>query len=142
MTKQTTKTKTCSKCKTPKPATSEHFPPYYATVDKLHSWCRECKRAHERARGYYRYKNISYNDLQLLREVVTECLICGEQPPGGQALAVDHCHTTGKIRGLLCSRCNIGLGQFRDDPDLLEFARIYLLNSRGDEEAEEYAESP
>jgi len=39
---------------------------------------------------------------------------------------VDHCHATGKIRAILCSPCNIGLGAFRDRPDLLDAAQLYL----------------
>jgi hypothetical protein len=41
-------------------------------------------------------------------------------------LAIDHCHKTGVIRGLLCQKCNIGLGAFLDNPDLLKKAIIYL----------------
>ena len=52
---------------------------------------------------------------------------------------VDHCHKTNKIRGMLCNHCNRGLGHFRDDPELLEFARIYLLSNNTDEKSiEEY----
>lgn len=39
---------------------------------------------------------------------------------------VDHCHTTGKIRGLLCNNCNRGIGHLKDSPDLLRAAAEYL----------------
>jgi hypothetical protein len=59
------------------------------------------------------------------------CGICGEAPPRtGPArlwpLVVDHCHATGRVRGLLCARCNIGIGYFRDRPELLTAATGYL----------------
>lgn len=55
------------------------------------------------------------------------CAICGSDSTYfGIAMAVDHCHTTGKIRGLLCTNCNIGLGNFKDSPELLSKAIWYL----------------
>lgn len=59
------------------------------------------------------------------------CAICGipeEKAPKGR-LHLDHCHSTKVIRGLLCARCNTGLGQFQDDPALLAAAITYLAAS-------------
>lgn len=55
------------------------------------------------------------------------CAICGGVNASGKRLAVDHDHVTGEIRSLLCSRCNLGLGYFQDNPTLLANARSYLL---------------
>ena len=41
-------------------------------------------------------------------------------------LVVDHCHKTGKIRGLICDSCNVGLGRFKDNIDNLKNAIKYL----------------
>lgn len=53
------------------------------------------------------------------------CAICkaAREPLG---LVIDHNHSTGKVRGLLCSGCNTGLGLFQDSPDMLEVAMEYL----------------
>ena len=58
-----------------------------------------------------------------------KCRICDEIPPlrhGERRLHIDHDHATGAFRGLLCQRCNIGLGQFQDSPALLAKAIVYL----------------
>lgn len=55
------------------------------------------------------------------------CAICPATEPGGRGeWHVDHDHETGEVRGLLCSRCNLGIGLFRDTPGLLESAATYL----------------
>jgi len=54
------------------------------------------------------------------------CAICGEPEPLGIRLSVDHDHETNQVRDLLCSRCNPGLGNFKDDPELLLKAYQYL----------------
>jgi hypothetical protein len=53
------------------------------------------------------------------------CAIC-RQPSKGKALAIDHDHRTGKVRGLLCDLHNRGLGYFQDNPALLGAAKTYL----------------
>lgn len=54
------------------------------------------------------------------------CAICRTKVNNGKRLAVDHNHKTGKVRGLLCTQCNQGIGKFRDDIVLLEKAINYL----------------
>lgn len=59
------------------------------------------------------------------------CAICGNRTKmmhrgRAQRLPIDHCHRTGKVRGILCSNCNNGLGRFKDDTVLLEKAAQYL----------------
>lgn len=55
------------------------------------------------------------------------CKICEDWfQPDRKLLHVDHCHETGYVRGLLCKRCNFGLGWFRDSPKLLGEAMSYL----------------
>jgi len=60
------------------------------------------------------------------------CAICRQPetrkgPFGGvRRLGVDHCHKTGRVRGLLCHRCNSAIGYFDDDPSLLRVAISYL----------------
>lgn len=63
---------------------------------------------------------------RMLAEQGGGCAICGRPPNGHGALHVDHCHTTGKIRGLLCFSCNYAVGALQDEPDLFELAAEYL----------------
>lgn len=65
--------------------------------------------------------------------IVTEqnnlCAICKTKQEN-KVLCVDHDHTTGLVRGLLCGNCNIGLGNFKDNPKILDSAIAYLLKNK------------
>ncbi len=73
----------------------------------------------------------------LVEEQNGVCAICGN-PPGevkfATRLAVDHCHKTGKNRGLLCRPCNLALGHFEDDVNRMESAIVYLKKHGGSDE--------
>jgi hypothetical protein len=67
---------------------------------------------------------------ELLEKQNHRCAICRRKDTtngrwGSQRLSVDHCHKSKKVRGLLCRRCNTGIGLFDDDPKLLGAAARY-----------------
>lgn len=88
---------------------------------------------------YYRKNKDGYRDKSLQKyygislteydEILTKqngvCAICNTKPKT-KNLAVDHDHTTNRVRGLLCSNCNTGLGLFKDEPNLLKKSIKYL----------------
>lgn len=63
---------------------------------------------------------------QRLRDQGGVCAICKSQGPSDKRLVVDHDHTTGAVRGILCSNCNAGLGMLQDNATLLDEAAAYL----------------
>jgi hypothetical protein len=71
---------------------------------------------------------------EILREQDGLCAICRKPPEGGpkrrSKLHVDHCHKTGRVRGLLCFRCNSTLGQVEESFDVLA-AMVHYLEDRG-----------
>jgi hypothetical protein len=59
------------------------------------------------------------------------CAICGEiEARLEKMLVVDHCHASGKVRGLLCTNCNFLIGHAKDNLDVLASAASYLINSK------------
>lgn len=61
----------------------------------------------------------------MIKEQHGVCAICG-QPPQQQGFHIDHDHKAGAVRGLLCKKCNAGLGFFQDNPATLQSAIYYL----------------
>lgn len=88
--------------------------------------CKECYLHETRLRklGWFQARQIFEVSQSSL------CAICGQTCSTGQRLCVDHDHATGKMRGLLCRKCNSGLGQFGDDPEMLRAALSYLEADR------------
>jgi len=81
-----------------------------------------------RGAGYKRFATFAEIDA-IYREADGKCAICGSLR-GKRNHALDHCHTTGKLRGVLCTACNQGLGHFKDDESLLQNAIDYLRKYR------------
>ena len=84
------------------------------------------QRREQLLRGKYGIEPADYD--AILARQGGRCAICGSEP--ARLLHVDHCHRTGKVRGLLCSPCNTGLGHFKDDPERLNRAVVYLVQSQ------------
>lgn len=129
--------KECSRCHWPK--NISHFNKDCTRRDGYFPWCRSCHNASKNASydpdaAYFRHIKRKYG---LSREDYAEmlaaqngcCYIC-EIPSDNKRLYVDHCHSTGIVRGLLCHHCNTGIGNFEDDPKLLA-AAIEYLNAKG-----------
>ena len=89
----------------------------------------------EKAKDYRlkRYYGITLQDYDNLRaEQDNACYIC-QRPETDftRPLVVDHCHSTGRVRGLLCNWCNRGLSYFRDDATALARASCHVLRDHG-----------
>jgi hypothetical protein len=114
---------------------------------KYHEANREKRRAY--ARAYYRRNKIKWRISDLARKygLTVEdyermagqqsglCAICSRRPNVAEdsetaILIVDHCHETGRVRGLLCGPCNRGIGHLADDTSRLRAAVEYLGGAR------------
>lgn len=130
--------KHCYVCKTEKDISD--FYTNKSKKDGLASECKVCSRAkankYHHANGEkvkdssrkrrYRIDNTTYDTL--LKEQEYQCAICklphSESPKG--LLFIDHCHSSGKVRGLLCHHCNLVIGQAKDNVEVLKNAIDYL----------------
>jgi len=101
----------------------EEFDQNSRNVSGLSSWCKACRRtASSDAYFYRRYKLTKKQIAKIRSSQNDECAICGDTGPQH----LDHDHSTGQVRRLLCQRCNHGLGLFRDDPYVLRVAALYV----------------
>lgn len=101
----------------------------------MRSKCKPCNE-HVKWKSFIkRTYGITYKDYyKLLDDQGNKCAICNSVGVNNSRITsgklfIDHCHATGKIRGLLCSKCNHGIGLLNDDVDLLHKAINYLNKS-------------
>jgi hypothetical protein len=131
----------CKTCDAARKAVYAQRPEVKARHNELvkASYHRDREKIRERAKGRY---DPAKNKDQLLRskfgltladyEAMLEaqggvCAIClRPERKENKSLNVDHCHSTGIVRGLLCGPCNTGLGMFSDDPERIMAAISYL----------------
>lgn len=127
--------KPCIKCSEVK--LLESFTRKKDNADGRLNTCKMCERVRkakykpspEKSRQYYLKHEfgITVDDYDTLFESQNGCCaICNDSPLENRRLAVDHCHTDGTVRGLLCFRCNATLGKFNDDVLLFQKAIDYL----------------
>ena len=125
-------TKKCLNCLEEKP-TFDFYKSYDRWTDKtyLSSRCKPChllykknspttKRNRKAEKLKLRY-GLTYAEWEQMREAEDhKCMSCGiTEEELGRVLDVDHCHTNGKARGVLCNKCNTALGHAQDNPDIL-----------------------
>ncbi len=129
--------KKCSKCKLEKPLSDFHN----AKNGRLgkHHYCKNCmsaqrKQTYNYSKSFNRRIRAKYNLsseelISMHNSQNKKCKICGniyEDISKHGGLYIDHCHTTGKVRGLLCAKCNQLLGACRDNVVILQSAVDYL----------------
>lgn len=129
--------KRCTSCRAEKD--TEEF---YKQGNRRQSKCKPCLLQHQKTR-YDPEKNRNYSIKRrygvsaeeyaaMLLKQGGSCAICNStETVLGRPLYVDHNHNTGRVRGLLCHKCNTGLGSFRDSPLLLKAATTYLESPHG-----------
>lgn len=114
-------TKLCTQCKQVKPKSD--FRLHSKKSGRLHSKCFICITDNLRFKNY----GITGDEYRaMLNDQNGVCKICSGSNWNEKFLYVDHCHSTGKVRGILCSNCNMGIGLFQDNITLMQKAIEYL----------------
>lgn len=105
---------------------------YKATLDpekikQNHKAWRDKNRETIRGEMYSRTYGLTGEEVaEMNRSQEGLCFICKNPPKEGRVLHVDHCHTSGLVRKLLCNSCNTGLGLFKENPEALRAAAAYV----------------
>ena len=123
-------TKYCTICKKVKPLFEFNF---NSSGRKFADpYCTKCRKLKSEKTTILRTFGITLKEYdKILEKQDGGFKICGTKIPRGSGrFHIDHNHSTGKIRGLLCSSCNVGLGHFKDDIETLAKAITYLVESK------------
>ena len=110
----------CKACGVVKPFDNVNFPDRDTNKFKLGYVCRSCKNYSALSRAVKRKYGMTYDEATAFRSA--PCFICRST----HRVHIDHSHKTGLVRKPLCSLCNNGLGCFRDNPEWLRAAAIYI----------------
>lgn len=130
----------CTKC-----SISKEINEFYKDAQKTTGHRPDCKKCSNKRAKQWVHKNVEQRRfnvlksstgvtkkqyLDLLKDQNNTCAICNKSiKDNNRNLSVDHCHTKELVRGLLCTKCNFGIGYFNDDEKLLEKAIYYLNNN-------------
>lgn len=125
--------KICRKCGEEKP-TTEYRQANNILISgqrskHLRSYCVTCEKKRARDHMFKLLRGISHEERDaLLKSQGGACAVCETKTPGSKkGWHVDHCHTSQRIRGILCATCNIALGMVNDSVDRLSLLTQYLL---------------
>lgn len=113
------KLKKCSKCGRILPENM------FSKGKKSNHYCKTCRRDYM---WQYSYGISPEQYLELFEAQDGKCKICGYVPKENEYLVVDHNKETGEVRGLLCKKCNLGIGYLKDNPESLRNAAKYVEN--------------
>jgi Recombination endonuclease VII len=134
--------KFCPKCEKTLPIAHFYF---NARLSRYDSWCKDCQRIANRVRrrttytpevgraeNYRRYGLTLQQFEEMLVAQGGVCAVCGRPETvinpytkKIQQLHIDHCHLTGRVRGLLCQECNTAYGMLEEDPERIRLLLAY-----------------
>lgn len=94
----------------------------------LRQWYLERKDIYREKHLQKSYGMSLQDFFDMLEEQNYECAICSADLSNAKPknIHIDHCHTSSKVRGILCNSCNMGIGMLKDDVDVLKSAIAYL----------------
>ncbi len=108
-------------------ATEDCEAPRYRLPSQWSAYCHEHHLLARRRTFYRASYGLTIEEYEgLMARASHACQVCGSK----RRLVVDHCHQTGAVRGILCTECNVSLGNLHEDVDRLLALAAYLMTSR------------